>query len=335
MKKYDVIIIGAGIAGVTFGYLMRNKNKKVLIVEKTKISSKDKLCGGLLSDKSYYLLKDIFNIDNDDITIKNNKKSLMHNNETLLDLDVDTFSIYRKDLDSYILKKYLNQGGELIEESQYENLDLDNNTLEIDNIKYEFDYLIGADGVFSSLRKEITGKVQRRNFALELLYEKQDLNLEIFFFNNFKGYGWIIPNNKNAMIGVGEVSGKTNIEDTLNLLFKKFGVFSTKNIRGAFLPTGDDIYLNYKNVFFIGDSAGLISPITGEGIYYALASAKILSENLNNKYFKKMKRIIRKIKNELFYKKYVYNDKIRNYLFARYNNIIFKKIIRLFAKKIL
>ena len=334
MKKYDVIIIGAGISGTTFGYLMRNSNKKVLIIEKTKIINKEKLCGGLLSKKSYDLLNTIFDIDSKQIAFNKNQTCIMHNNGATFNLNLNTFSIYRKDLDNYILEEYLNNGGELLDAVQYENLDLNNNTLEINNKKYQFDYLVGADGVFSCLRKEITGKIQKRNFALEV-YEKKPKELEIFFFDNFKGYGWIIPNNRNAMVGVGEVNENTKIEDILNSFLKKIDIHSTENVKGAFLPTGNDIYLNYKNVFFIGDSAGLISPITGEGIYYALMSAKILSENLNKNYLIKMKKILRKIKREQFYKKYVYNVRIRNYLFSRYNNKFFKKIITKFVKEIL
>lgn len=334
MKKYDVIIIGAGIAGITFGYLMKMKNKKVLIIEKSKISNKDKLCGGLLTKKSYNLLKSIFNINSTKLNFNKSTKCIINNNNNIINIDLEIYSIYRKELDNYILNEYLNIGGELIDETQYQKLNLDNNSIEINQEEYKYNFLVGADGIFSSLRKEITGRNQDRNFAMELLDEKKDKNLEIFFFDNFKGYGWILPNMKNNMIGIGNVNKITKIENNFNAYLKNLNI-KNENIRGAFLPTGNDIYLNYKNVFFIGDSAGLISPITGEGIYYALMSAKILSENLNNNYSNKMKKILKEIKRENLYKKYVYNDKIRNFLFSRYNNIFIKKIIIKFANKIL
>ena len=44
---------------------------------------------------------------------------------------------------------------------------------------------------------------------------------------------------------------------------------------------------------------------------------------------------IGKINRELLYKKYVYNEKIRNYIFSRYDNILFNYIIKQFAKIIL
>lgn len=334
MKKYDAIVIGAGIAGITFSYLMKKANKKVLIVEKEKISNKNKLCGGLLTKKSYNLLCIIFNIDNKKLNIKKNELCVVHNNNNTLNIKLNLFSVYRKELDSYLLNEYLKLGGELIDETQYTNLDLENSTIEINHQRYQYHYLVGADGVFSQLRKEITGRNQRKNFALEIAHNQISNSLEIYFFNHFKGYGWIIPNCQNSMIGIGEVSEKIKIKDTFVSYLEKMNI-KEYHTKGAFLPTGNDIYLSYKNVFFIGDSAGLISPITGEGIYYALISAKILSENLNNNYSARMKKIVKQIKKQHVYLKYVYNDKIRNYLFSRYHNVFIRRIINKFADRIL
>ena len=79
---------------------------------------------------------------------------------------------------------------------------------------------------------------------------------------------------------------------------------------------------------------GGISLITGEGIYYALYSAKTLSEDFNN-YKINMKRVIKHLKKEKLAKRFIYNYRIRNFILDRYNNKIFNKIINIFLKKIL
>lgn len=334
MEKYDIIIIGAGLAGTTFGYLMKKANKKVLIVEKNNLDKKDKLCGGLLTKKSYELLCSIFSIDISKLNVKKHNKGIINNNEKRIEIETEIFSIHRKLLDKYIINEYINIGGEIISETKYKKIDIDKNIIVINDKEYKYDYLVAADGIFSQVRKQITGRNQDTNFAIELIDEQKNRDLEVHFLQNFKGYGWIIPNNTNSIIGIGEVSGNCKIEENFNSYLEKIGI-DKKNIKGNFLPSGKDIFLNYKNIFFIGDSAGLISPITGEGIYYALISAKILSENLNKKYIKEMNKIRRKINRELLYKKYVYNEKIRNYIFSRYDNILFNYIIKQFAKIIL
>jgi len=70
MNKYDVVIIGAGLSGCTLGYLLRKQNKKILIIEKQRLKKKDKLCGGLLSEKSYNLLKEIFKFEDKNLDLK-------------------------------------------------------------------------------------------------------------------------------------------------------------------------------------------------------------------------------------------------------------------------
>jgi hypothetical protein len=108
--------------------------------------------------------------------------------------------------------------------------------------------------------------------------------------------------------------------------------------KGAFLPTGDDIFLNKKNIYFVGDASGLISPITGEGIYYALYSAQQLFECFqNNKnYTKLMKPTCKKIKKELFLIKIIYNEKIRKFVFSKMTkNRKLSKVIKNKVKKLL
>lgn len=328
--NYDVIIIGAGIAGTTCGYLLRKQNKKVLIIEKEKLENKDKLCGGLLTKKSYNLFCKIFEPDND-LIFEHQDNFIINNLNKKIVVNHDFYSIYRKDLDNYVLNKYLSIGGEIIDCVKSYNLELDLNALIINNKKYQYKYLIGADGVFSSLRKLITGKIQKMNFACEVVSKKTS-NLEVYFFNKFKGYGWIIPNHSNSIIGVGDISQNTKIDDCLNNFLDNINI-KKNNLRGAFLPTGDDIFLNYKNIFFIGDSAGLISPIIGEGIYYALLSSQILSENIEKNYKSKCSNIIKQIRKEKFIKKFIYKDSIRNYIFSHYNNILIKNAVDYFIQK--
>ena len=330
--EYDVIIIGAGIAGATCGYLLKKQNKKVLIIEKEKIKNKDKLCGGLLTKKSYDLFFEIFE-NKKELNFQHQNNFIINNLDKKITIENDFYSIYRKDLDDYVLNKYLNIGGEIIDGINSYTLKINSNTLILDNHTYKYKYLIGADGVFSNLRKLITGRIQNRNFAYEIVSDKKSI-LEVYFFNKFKGYGWIIPNYKNSMIGVGDVSQSTKIDIYLDNFLNVINV-KKNNLRGAFLPTGDDIYLNYKNIFFVGDSAGLISPIIGEGIYYALLSSKILSENIEKNYKLKCFKMIHQIRREKYIKKFIYNDLIRNYVFNHYNKKIVSNVVYWFINKYL
>jgi flavin-dependent dehydrogenase len=339
MKHYNTIIIGAGLAGCTLGYLLRIEKKNVLIIEKQNIKAKNKLCGGLLTNKSYDLLNKIYGNKNIiKLPITRHNKVTIVNNDIMFEIkDINTYSLYRKELDDFVLNSYIKHGGEILDNVTYDSLDFDNNVIKIGNEEYSFDNVVGADGIFSQLRFDITKRRQKNNFALEILDDNiKEQTVNITFMNNFKGYGWVIPNKDHTLIGIGNVVGNSKIDDDIDEYLDKLKIKNVKK-RGAFLPRGNDIFLSYKsNVFFIGDSAGLISPITGEGIYYALYSAYILSKNMNFKYSKIMRPTIRNIKKDLFYLGLVYNDKIRNYLFLRYNkNKFITRIMNKFARHIL
>ncbi|MDD3340880.1 MAG: NAD(P)/FAD-dependent oxidoreductase [Bacilli bacterium] len=339
MEHYNTIIIGGGLSGCTLGYLLRKQEKKVLIIEKQKLTLKNKLCGGLLTNKSLELLKKIYKDNNlEELNIKSYDKAKITNNNITFDVDnINTYSTYRKKLDDYVLNKYKSLDGEIVDKTTYDYIDFDNNIVYFEDRQISFDSIVGADGVFSQLRKDVMNKNQRMNFALEVACESSNFNeVNISFFDNFKGYGWIIPNENYAMVGIGNVDEKNKIDNDFNSYLKGINIRPT-NKKGAFLPTGNDILLNYKNnIFFVGDSAGLISPITGEGIYYSLYSALILSNTMNKNYSKNMNFIIKNIKRDLFFMKFVYNNKIRNYLFSKYkkNKNITKRINK-FAKHIL
>lgn len=55
MKKYDVIIIGAGPAGIAAAKTLKKVNINFCIIEKNKFP-REKLCGGGLTHKSINLI---------------------------------------------------------------------------------------------------------------------------------------------------------------------------------------------------------------------------------------------------------------------------------------
>ena len=69
---YDVIIVGAGPAGLTCAKILNQNNINTLIVEKKKMP-RYKACGGLLSKKSTSVLERIFGEIPEIIKCKNDK----------------------------------------------------------------------------------------------------------------------------------------------------------------------------------------------------------------------------------------------------------------------
>lgn len=311
---YDYLIVGAGLAGSMLGYLLQKEGYKVIILEKQILNKKKKLCAGIITPKTYLLLVSEFTKKDIDNIVKTQfcECDIIDKAKVTLK-DIDIKIVDRKQLDDYILEQYLKLGGRIEEESKIENIDFKNNIVISNDKKYMYKYLIAADGTLSCVRKAFSGKIQNKNFALESFQTTtKKLKFTIEFVDKYKGYNWIIPIKECVCIGTGNISQEIEIENVFDDLMKRYKLDNSK--KGAFLPTGNDILLNAGNIYFLGDAAGLISPITGEGIYYALSSAKTLFKCFkeNKNYSSLMKSEIRFIKFQKNLIKVIYNSKIRN-----------------------
>lgn len=107
------------------------------------------------------------------------------------------------------------------------------------------------------------------------------------------------------------------------VLYQKFlaDVLISTDIKpaGAYLPSGTSVALGtplYKNLCLIGDAAGLIDPFTGEGIYYALLSAKTVTDAIVSgkpaypEYERRMSRIIQEIRDTVGIRDRIYSPSV-------------------------
>lgn len=316
MEHYDTIIVGAGLAGCTLGNLLLNKNKNVMIIESQDLKKKNKLCGGIVTAKAYQLLFKIYGAKLEKINfkkfdtfkVKNNKVTKETKNQTI-------YTIHRKDLDDFVVNEFLENGGKILDNTNYDKIDFKNKIIYISDRHFKYDNLVGADGIFSKVRNNLTGKNQKMNFAIESENPQKNEMIQIDFLDHFKGYAWNIPNNKTNLIGLGDVSKNKDIKSTF---LNYFHLENDTSIRGAFLPTGDNVFLKNENTFFIGDAAGLASPVIGEGIYYAISSAYNLSKSMNGFYKVRMWKDRFIIFSHRISKLLVYNTYIRNFFYKFY-----------------
>ena len=65
-NRFDVLIAGAGPAGSTAAFILANNGYRVGIIDKRRFP-RPKLCGGLLSQKTITLLRNIFNTQVSDL----------------------------------------------------------------------------------------------------------------------------------------------------------------------------------------------------------------------------------------------------------------------------
>ena len=317
MKKYDVIIVGCGPAGVAAAKVLKENNINYCVIEKNKFP-REKLCGGGLTHKSLVLLEQLgFNLNN--ITTKEFKEIdiVAKNINSKLDLTNKIIMIDRFEFDYNNIKQV-----DDININYEENIiNIENDTLITDKDKYEFKYIIFADGVNGYSRKLISDR--KYGFCVEC-NSNTKYDKTIFNFNAInEGYGWVFPKENHTTIGIGKFNNKKDDFQKLLLDFSnKYNLDIDKNkIRGYFLPIfSKKVYKKSvidNKYILVGDAASLVDSVSGEGIYYALSSglcaAKSIISSINNKkdlrkeYFKNTKRLYKDLKFRVFLSKFLYS----------------------------
>ncbi|MFO0690342.1 MAG: geranylgeranyl diphosphate reductase [Myxococcota bacterium] len=94
-------------------------------------------------------------------------------------------------------------------------------------------------------------------------------------------YGWVFPHGDTISVGVGSAQSGFGMRDAVSLLRQRSGLATCETIRreGAPIPMrARRRWDNGRDVLVVGDAAGVVAPSSGEGIYYAMASARIGAE---------------------------------------------------------
>jgi flavin-dependent dehydrogenase len=100
-----------------------------------------------------------------------------------------------------------------------------------------------------------------------------------------RGYGWIFPKREHLSVGVGVFRGKAaDLRSCLFDYLRKLDLPSRPDevrVAGQVVPLGgQDRVLHRERVLLLGDAASLAEPMTGEGIYYAIRSAKVAAKTI-------------------------------------------------------
>lgn len=286
--KYDVVIIGAGVAGVACALTLKELGLTCAIFHKARGT---KACGGGITDKSIALLN-LLGIDsstffdNDAKVIRQSIQLFQNGDYRTTDYTNRTkvgysLGISREIFDAILIKKAIEKNIPIFNIQNNVNVKtgIRNfvNGVECKNIVYA----TGAAGENKDIYKSY-----KKTFGIskEVSAELNISDDSFYFFmedNNSCGdYGWVFPIGTNKWsIGVWKKEASLVTKEVFNHFYnevflpKVIKIYSEGSIKGGFINCGDDSYYkSSKYIYYIGDCAGTSSFANGEGIYQALKS---------------------------------------------------------------
>jgi len=145
------------------------------------------------------------------------------------------------------------------------------------------DYVIVANGARNALRGLGTEPVSISSLlAMGYFVPARQEHLVVQFFDTFEGYIWVFPRSEHLSVGIcGRGEPAHALRRRLEAYMDAHGIpLEGATFYGHLLPTWNPGRFSGDGWMAVGDAAGMVDPITGEGIYYALRSADLAAEAL-------------------------------------------------------
>lgn len=282
----DIAIVGGGPAGAYLGYRLAQNGIYAAIYDDS--HPREKPCGGGVTPftlERFPLLKGVpssYRFVHKMLFISPEGIEAMVSGQTIM-------NVSREHLDKYLLQKAVDSGAKLIEERVTDIEERpDGWLIRTQEGEYRSTLVIGADGAHSVVRRATVGRIPRQNLAACIGYFARGVERDysvIRFLKGCQGYAWIFPRETHSSIGVAtdpkharKLTGYLNefIEDYCPSIDKisPFGAPMPAIIDEEFY----EIPCSGRNWILIGDAAGHVDPILGEGIRYAIWGAELAAE---------------------------------------------------------
>ncbi|MES2310590.1 MAG: NAD(P)/FAD-dependent oxidoreductase [Verrucomicrobiota bacterium] len=281
-QKYDVIVVGAGPAGSLASLILAGAGKKVLMLDKASFP-RLKVCGDCLNPRIWELM-DRYGLSESLMELPHHVLEgvrIERDDETLLRRNFESLSrpyiaVDREKFDAWLAQEAMKSGAEFLHETRVQSVSF-SGKVETSAGDFEAEWILGADGRNSVVARSagLMASVQqshRVGWQAQMEIEKLDQDLHLKFFS--EGYcGLSRINEKYAnlwMVLDSKVSGIP--QKIANRFFPKLPALVWHSITPV---TRNPAVLGRGSIWLIGDSARVVEPFTGEGIYLSLQSAEL------------------------------------------------------------
>jgi geranylgeranyl reductase family protein len=292
VERFDAIVVGAGPAGSTAAHRLAAAGARVLLVDKARFP-RDKPCGGGLTLRAVRELPVPVDpvvehvVDRMAFRLRYGRSFARGRGTPLI------LMTQRRRLDHYLAEQAAAAGADFRDGVKVSGVEADEGGVRalVDGSPVDAAVLIGADGANGVTARSLglggeptLGVAFEGNVPYGAADRERYRGLALIELGTVPGgYGWVFPKGDHVNVGVGgwEHVGPT-LRTRLRELCRRHAIDpdAVESLRGHRLPLRRPrAALARGRALLVGDAAGLVDPISGDGMYEAFVSSRLAAES--------------------------------------------------------
>ena len=287
VERFDAIVVGAGPAGSTAALRLARGGASVLLLDRERFP-RDKPCGGGLTERAVKQLplsvepvvEEV--VDRFELGFRYGRRFVRGGERPLV------LMTQRRRLDAHLAEEAAAAGADFRDGSRATAVE-DDGTVRFDGTVARADVVIGADGVNGLCARALGFGDRRHGVALEgnvsfaHAHEERWRGRAVVELGTVPGgYAWVFPKGDHVNVGVGGWRSEgPRLRQHLAAACAGYGLphEQLESVRGYRLPMRRDGESPVRGrVLLVGDAAGLVDPLSGDGICEALLSSRLAVE---------------------------------------------------------